>query len=102
MKIFWTDIAFYQLQDIFDYYKVKANIRTARKITTKLIDCSLSLENNPKLGRIEELLQGRKEEFRFLVDGNYKIVYWIDEEQNLIFIASVFDCRQNPEKLKTL
>lgn len=34
----------------------------------------------------------------YLVSGNYKIIYLIDE--NLITIATIFDCRQNPVKLK--
>ncbi|MCD4833189.1 MAG: hypothetical protein K8R31_05275 [Bacteroidales bacterium] len=34
----------------------------------------------------------------FLVVGNYKIIYWI--EDNYIKIATIFDCRQNPEKFK--
>ena len=35
---------------------------------------------------------------RYLVEGNYKIIYWHDG--TLIKIASVFDCRQNPSKLE--
>ena len=102
MKIFWTDQALFQLEDIFDYFKIKASVKTARKISKKLVDCTISLEKNPKLGRIEDLLINRNEEFRFLVEGNYKIAYWIDVKDNIIFIASVFDCRQNPEKLKKI
>ena len=49
------------------------------------------------MGPIEELLRHRKNEYRYIVDGNYKIIYWIDE--HFIKIASVFDSRQNPEKL---
>ena len=40
------------------------------------------------------------EGFRYLVESNYKIIYW--QENELITIASVFDCRQDPKKMKKL
>jgi plasmid stabilization system protein ParE len=49
------------------------------------------------MGKREELLLDHPKDFRFLVEGNYKILYWISEDE--IIIASVFDCRQNPEKI---
>jgi len=30
---------------------------------------------------------------------NYKVIYYIDNETT-IYVVAVFDCRQNPEKLK--
>jgi toxin ParE1/3/4 len=46
------------------------------------------------------MLSERKFEYRYLVQGNYKIIYRI--EGNYIRIAVVFDTRQNPEKLKNM
>jgi len=51
-------------------------------------------------GPKEELLNDYPEEFRYLVESNYKIIYW--KKENLITIASVFDCRQNPGKIRKL
>ena len=98
LRIFWTETARYQLEDIFDYYKAKASLNTARKIVKKIVDKSITLEKNPTVGQKEELLKERKNQYRYLVEGNYKIIYWI--EDNYVKIASVFDCRQNPTKLK--
>jgi hypothetical protein len=42
-------------------------------------------------------LKDRKFIYRFIVVRNYKIIYWI--EDNYIKIASVFDTRQNPNKI---
>jgi len=98
LKVFWTDTARFQLEDIFDYYKEKANVKVARKLVKKIIDRTIQLEKNPKSGTKEPLLYKRKFEYRYLVEGNYKIIYWIKE--NYINIATVFDCRQNPEKMK--
>jgi plasmid stabilization system protein ParE len=99
-KIFWTDTARNQLEDIFNYYKEKANLKSSKNLVIKLIDRTIQLENNPLSGPIEPLLQDRKFEYRYLVEGNYKIIYWI--EDNYVKIASIFDCRQNPIKMKKI
>jgi toxin ParE1/3/4 len=98
MKVFWTDTARNQLEDIFNYYSEKANLNTAKKLIGKIIDRTIQLENNPLSGTKEPLLQQRKFEYRYLVEGHYKIIYWIDG--NYIQVASIFDCRQNPVKMK--
>ena len=94
LRTFWTDTARYQLEDIFDYYKNKANIRIARKLVKRIIERTIQLEQNPNSGAKEPLLSNRKFEYRYLVEGNYKIVYW--KEDNYLKIAAVFDSRQNP------
>ncbi len=100
IKVFWTDIARYQLEDIFDYYKDKAGILTARKLVKEITNRTIQLEINPRSGQMEPLLEDRKNEYRYLVEENYKIIYWI--EDYMITIAAVFDCRQNPERLSKL
>ena len=59
-----------------------------------------SILNFPFLGQKEDLLEFRIEGFRYLVEGNYKIINWIDND--VVRIYSLFDTRQNPEKLKNL
>jgi plasmid stabilization system protein ParE len=98
-KILWTDFAIYQLKDIFDYHLVKASTTVAQKLVQKIIDATIILENNPKSGRKEDLLAGRSQEFRFIVVKNYKIIYWIDFEFNIVYVSMVFDSRQNPVKI---
>jgi toxin ParE1/3/4 len=58
------------------------------------------LGSNPLIGSKEELLYDYPEDYRYLVESNYKIIYW--KKENIITIASVFDCRQNPEKIKKI
>jgi plasmid stabilization system protein ParE len=100
LRVFWTDTARFQLEDIFNYYKDKASIRVARKLVKQLIDRTIQLEKNPDSGSKEPLLSNRKFEYRYLVEGNYKIIYW--KQDNYIKITTVFDCRQNPEKMKKI
>jgi plasmid stabilization system protein ParE len=97
LKVFWTETALNQLRDIFDYYKVKDSHKVARNIVRKIVNRTIQLERNPRSGQKEPLLETRKFEYRYLVEGNYKIIYWI--EDNYVKIATVFDSRQNPEIL---
>jgi len=98
LVVFWTDTAIERLEDIFDYYKTKVNLQVAQGIVSSIVDSTIELENQPKIGQIEELLKDRAIEYRYLISGNYKIIYWINEPY--ILIATVFDCRQDPIKLK--
>ena len=100
IKVFWTQTALNNLEDIFEYHKFNASINIARKLVKKIVNSTILLQNSPKIGRIEELLRHRKFEYRFIVVGNYKIIYWI--ENNYIKIAAVFDTRQNPEKIQKI
>ena len=97
IRIEWSELSEKQLKDIFDYYSLEVSSRIARKILNKIIDRVSILESNPLAGPKEELLDEYSEDFRYLVVNNYKIIYW--QMENLITIASVFDCRQNPNKI---
>lgn len=94
----WSELSTKQLKEIFDYYSLKANPRIAKKIVGKIVDRVEVLLKNPLSGPKEELLNEMPEDFRYLVESNYKIIYWV--ENGIVTIASVFDCRQNPEKMK--
>jgi len=54
----------------------------------------------PLIGQEEELLKQREIEYRYLVFKNYKLIYFVSEENEFIKNADVFDTRQNPPKLK--
>jgi len=99
LEIFWSKFAEDKLQDIFQYYKFKAGVKIAKKIINQIVEKTLILEQNFKIGQIEELLTGRKQEVRYLVSSNYKIIYYINFETIKIIIANVFDTRQNPVKM---
>ena len=97
IRIEWSELSERQLKDIFDFYSLAVSLGIARKIINRIIDRVSILESNPLAGKKEELLNGYSEDFRYLVESNYKIIYW--QIENLITIASVFDCRQNPKKI---
>jgi plasmid stabilization system protein ParE len=100
IRIEWSELSEKQLKDIFDYYSFEVSSGVARKIINRIIDRVSILESNPLAGPKEELLNDYPEDYKYLVESNYKIIYW--KRENLITIASVFDCRQNPEKIKKI
>jgi toxin ParE1/3/4 len=98
--ILWSELSERQLKDIFDSYTLTANKRIARRIIKKIIERVSILLKNPLAGPKEELLSEYPEDYRYLVESNYKIIYWM--KGNIITIASVIDYRQNPEKIKEI
>lgn len=56
-------------------------------------------ENTHYRGPIEKLLMQLNQEHRFIIRGNYKIIYKI--LNSTIYITDVFDTRQDPKELKT-
>lgn len=99
LEIFWSQFAEDQLQDIYQYYKFKAGVKAAKKIINEIVDRTFILNENYKIGQVEDLLIERKQEFRYLVSGNYKIIYYINLDKDKIIIANIFDARQNPIKM---
>lgn len=99
-EIIWTEPAKNKLREISDYYKKKAGKRTAQKIRNEIYSRVAILSTNPRAGAQEELLKDKTQEFRFLVEGNYKIIYWL--EPGKVLISTVFNCRRNPEKIRKI
>lgn len=100
IKILWSALAESQLKEIYEYYAFKADSKLAKFIINKIIARVDVLQIYPHSGQKEELLIHYKEEFRYLVESNYKIIYWVKDDN--VTIASVFDCRQNPKKMKKI
>ena len=97
-QIKWTNFAISELKNIFLYYRMFADEKTAEKIKKSIITATKSLLKQPFIGNLEENLIELKQGHRYLVEGNYKIIYiTIDKE---IYITDIFDCRQNPTKIK--
>jgi toxin ParE1/3/4 len=100
IKVLWSDTALSQLETIFNYLKFNASSEIARKLVKSLIEQTLILEANPLIGMSEPLLINKFYDYRFIIKKNYKIIYRFDNK--IIRIVSVFDCRQNPNKINEL
>lgn len=97
MKIIWTDFAIENLKEIFDYYSSKTSKKVAHKIRKQIFEPTKQLLKNPELGQKELNLEKLKQNHRYLVSGNYKVIYKIFE--NEIIVEDGFDTRQNPGKM---
>jgi plasmid stabilization system protein ParE len=75
MKIIWSEFASDNLKDIFLYHKKVAGLNVAHKLREKILNTTTQLITYPLSGQIEFLLVHLKEGHRYLVVGNYKIVY---------------------------
>ncbi len=99
LTVYWTRFAENKLDDIYEYYELKAGVSVALKLVNGIIDRTIGLEKNPYLGPKEKLLEKLNQEFRYLVFKNYKIIYWVNLNKKRIEVANVFDTRRNPEKM---
>lgn len=97
MKILWTDFASNELEDIFKYYKENVNLQIAKKIKSGIFSKINQLKKMPQSGTIDPHLKKLEEGHRYLVQGNYKIVY--KEMSEGILITDIFDSRRNPSKI---
>jgi len=75
MKILWSDFASNTLAEIYKYYKETEGESVARKIKTSIFSSTRQLEKHPHSGQLEKTLERLEEGHRYLVEGNFKIVY---------------------------
>ena len=97
MKLVITEPAKWHLKAIHDYYKQKVSTKIADKIKSGIIGKLRYLEQYPLTGQEEEYLQELGLGHRRMVEGNYKIIYRINNE--IIYVTDIFDSRQDPSKM---
>jgi len=102
LEVYWTRFAENKLDDIFNYYETTSNKIIAKRLVNGIIDKTIGIEKSPYIGQKELLLENYKQEFRYLVHKNYKIIYWINSSKKRIEISNVFDTRQNPNKMNEI
>ncbi len=98
MKIFWSERALIDLDEIFDFYQHLASFEVAQKILNQLIEKADILASYPEMGTLEIFEKPQPFEYRFIVEGNHKLIYRVSEIDRLILIARVFDTRRSPKK----
>ena len=98
-QIIWSDFAIIELDAIFSYYKEKANKKVAQRLVAGIFSETKRLESYPETGAFEGQIVSDKRKYRRIIYNNYKIIYWINVDQNRVEISDVFDVRQNPIKM---
>ena len=92
--IIWSDFASNCLKEVYLYHKEIAGEKVANKLKSKIFTSTRQLTKYPDSGQIEESLTLLEEGHRYLITGNYKIIYKKVKEG--ILITDIFDTRQNP------
>ena len=98
LKLLFAPEALEDMEDIYHYY-AQQNENYAVELYNQIIEEAEQLQDFPQMAQKESLLEEYKEEYRSLVIQNrYKLVYFVEDET--VNVVAVFDCRQNPIKLK--
>lgn len=92
MQIIIADEARSAITDIFDYsYNISPNY--ASRIVNKIYDAIYDLQDSPYIGRYVPELSDKQ--FRERICEKYRIIYYISETNNTIYIRYIFCSRQN-------
>jgi plasmid stabilization system protein ParE len=90
-EIHWLRRASNELDAIYQFYCEFASEKVAKRRISKIIHSVDLLENMPFLGmEDEDFLHIRP--YRYVVVLTYKVYYFVEDDG--VFIASIWDCRQ--------
>lgn len=101
MQVKWTKSAQRRLDKATEYGLRKFGEITTVRFYQKIRSYDALLAENPRMGKVEPLLTGRRFEYRSLVvHEHYKLVYYICENSGVIYITNLFDTRREPQALE--
>ena len=97
-KVVVTHFALHQIKYIYDYYCFHASVKVAKKLTAEIIFTIKSLKQKEVEWQEDEFLVGLNRNHKRLICGNYKIIYYYNAIEDLVYVTDVFDSRQDPSK----
>lgn len=101
MTIEWTPKAKERLTEIAMYYEKERGKKSAIKVIAQIKKAVNSLKQSPHIAALEPALADLCLNIRSLVIiPRYKVIYVVDYKTKQISIITIWDCRQNPRKLK--
>ena len=99
MEIIITLEARKKLQRIIDFLKLQqVPDEKIHEIVDRIFQRISSLADRPFLGQVESILFQHQKRHRRLIEGPYKIIYYI--ENNVVYVTDIFDSRQDPLSMK--
>lgn len=97
-QVIWSNEALNDLEVIYDFLAEKSQ-PAAQSIVEGILDRAKQLESFPESGARHNLLNIHSTEYRYLVEGHYKIIYTFQVQSHVVYITTIFDTRYDPEKL---
>lgn len=100
MKVVISEQSIKRLENSLKFYLEELQIPKSQvtKIKDRLMGRVRSLSKSPYKGQYEPYLSKLKQGHRRLIEGNFKIVYRV--EDNIIYVVDFFDSRDDPKKMK--
>jgi addiction module RelE/StbE family toxin len=97
MKVLWTDAAIAQLEALHEYV-AQTSPEYARRIVDRLTKRSIQISVFPFSGRMVQ--EYELNEVRAVIEGSYRIIYLIKEDEDQIEVLAVI--HSSREGLKPL
>ena len=102
MRILWFERALKDLDAIYNFRAVESE-KSAVKLYNEILDRIEGLLHQPLMGTVEPYLNDGRAIYRFLlVEKTYKIINRADIDNAEIYIFMIWDCRQNPERMRDI
>jgi plasmid stabilization system protein ParE len=97
-NVIWLDSAQMDMDALYEYYR-ENSIAVAVRIHNGIIDETDLLIHNPYLAPVEPCCAKHLKTYRSLVvsKGKFKVIYFV--ENQTIYIARVWACKQNPDNI---
>jgi plasmid stabilization system protein ParE len=97
-KVVVTHFALHQIKSIYDYYSFNVSVKVAKKLKSQIISSIKTLKQKDVEWQEDEFLNYLNKNHKRLICGNYKIIYYYNQNENIVYVTDIFDSRQNPLK----
>ena len=99
MRVVWSDEAWKLLDNILQECENRFGKKNVEKFLGRVKRCNQSLVDNPYMGKLEPLLEYLPLSLRtFVLHPYYKIVYYVNEFEDCIYVITLWDSRRDPEE----
>ena len=97
MKVNWQTMALNGRDRVADYIRKQFGAKHKNLFLQHVRQTTKMLRRNPNIGAIDPLFADRPETYRsVVVDDLSKMVYRYDEDEKIIHIVALWDCRMDP------
>ena len=96
MKVTWTNKAEMERESIAEYIRNGFGTKRMKQFVREVDQVVKMIVRYPNMGPIDPLFADRPRSYRsVIVGGLSKMVYFV--EGDVVYIASMWDCRRDPE-----
>lgn len=93
-------------ESVLPYIYENYSFERAIEVDKNILKAAGALDKQPSRGRKEKYLEEAREEFRFILHKEtkhfeIKIIYYIDEISETVYITDFFPTKMNPQKIST-